>query len=131
MRNGENEEMRNGDNEKMRNLGIGLYGRFSSKRYYQINGDGKGYQLWRLNTSYEFNARKFLIFSFSHSLHFKIEAGVDNIFNYVDKAYHGLHLGTTSPGTTLYASFTIRFAQGKKTNNKFKSNFNQGNNEED
>ena len=117
--------------EKMRNLGIGLYGRFSSKRYYQINGDGKGYQLWRLNTSYEFNARKFLIFSFPHSLNFKIEAGVDNIFNYVDKAYHGLHLGTTSPGTTLYASFTIRFAQGKKTNNKFKSNLNQRNNEDE
>ena len=32
-------------------LGIGLYGRMSSKRYYQINGNGKGYQLWRPRSS--------------------------------------------------------------------------------
>jgi outer membrane receptor for ferrienterochelin and colicins len=104
-------------------LGIGLYGRFSTKRYYQINGDGKGYQLWRINTSHDFGH--------SRKMNYRLEVGVDNIFNYVDKTYHGLHLGTTTPGTTLYVSFTIRFAQGKKTNNKFKSNFNQGNNEED
>ena len=38
-------------------LGIGLYGRMSSKRYYQINGNGKGYQLWRLTTTHDFASR--------------------------------------------------------------------------
>ena len=32
-------------------LGIGVYGRMSSKRYYQIDGNGKGYQLWRFHSS--------------------------------------------------------------------------------
>ena len=123
--------MRNGDNEKMRIFSAGIYGRFSSKRYYQIDGDGKGYQLWRLTGNYEWNTRQFLIFSFSHSLHFQLQAGIDNIFNYVDRTPHGLHLGTTTPGRTVYASLTIRFNQGKKLNNKYNSNFNSNNNEQD
>jgi outer membrane receptor for ferrienterochelin and colicins len=105
-------------------MGIGLYGRMSSKRYYQINGDGKGYQIWRLSTNHEFPvSKKWLL---------RLEAGIDNIFNYVDRTYHGLHLGTTTPGRTIYGTLTIRFAQGKKlkfTNNK--SNFKVSNNEED
>jgi outer membrane receptor for ferrienterochelin and colicins len=100
-------------------MGIGLYGRMSSKRYYQIDGDGKGYQLWRLTANYSFHL-------------FSIEAGIDNIFNYVDRTYHGLHLGTTTPGRTIYGTLTIRFAQGKKLrfiNNK--SNFKTDENEQD
>ena len=100
-------------------LGIGLYGRLSSKRYYQIDGDGKGYQLWRLNTSHQIGKL----------LH--IDAGIDNIFNYVDRTPHGLHLGTTSPGRTVYASLTVRLNEGKKLTNKYnKSNFNSRDNEE-
>ena len=103
-------------------MGLGLYGRMSSKRYYQIDGDGKGYQIWRLSTSHEFPVnRKWL---------FRVEAGIDNIFDYVDRTYHGLHLGTTTPGRTVYGTLTVRFSQGKKlkfTNNKsnFKSNENE------
>ena len=103
-------------------MGLGLYGRMSSKRYYQIDGDGKGYQIWRLSTSHEFPVnRKWL---------FRVEAGIDNIFDYVDRTYHGLHLGTTTPGRTVYGTLTVRFNQGKKlkfTNNKsnFKSNENE------
>ena len=106
------------------NMGIGLYGRMSSKRYYQINGDGKGWQTWRLSTNHEFTVSKKWLF--------RVEAGIDNIFNYVDRTYHGLHLGTTTPGRTVYGTLTVRFAQGKKlrfTNNK--SNFKTSNNEED
>ena len=99
-------------------LGIGIYGRMSSKRYYQIDGDGKGYQLWRLSTSHQFGKN------------YRLEAGIDNIFNYVDRTPHGLHLGTTSPGTTVYASLTIRFNKGKKLTNKYKSNLNSKDNEE-
>ena len=87
-------------------LGIGIYGKMSSKRYYQINGNGKGYQIWKLATTHDITGNRHLSYS--------IEAGVDNVFNYVDRTDHGLHLGTTTPGTTLYASFAIRFSQGVK-----------------
>jgi len=103
-------------------VGLGLYGRMSSKRYYQIDGDGKGYQIWRFSTSHEFPVSKKWLF--------RVEAGIDNIFDYVDRTYHGLHLGTTTPGRTVYGTLTVRFNQGKKlrfTNNKsnFKSNENE------
>ncbi|MBQ8706011.1 MAG: TonB-dependent receptor [Paludibacteraceae bacterium] len=108
----------NHDFTKYYHLGIGIYGRMSSKRYYQVDGDGKGYQIWRLATTHQFGKN------------YRLEAGIDNIFNYVDKTPHGLHLGTTTPGTTVYASLTIRFNKGKKLINKYKSNLNQKNNEE-
>lgn len=108
----------NHDFTKCYHLGIGIYGRMSSKRYYQVDGDGKGYQIWRLSTTHQFGKN------------YRLEAGVDNIFNYVDKTPHGLHLGTTTPGTTVYASLTIRFNKGKKLTNKYKYNLNQRNNEE-
>ena len=100
-------------------LGVGIYGRLSSKRYYQIDGDGKGYQLWRLSTNHQIGK---LV---------KIDAGIDNIFDFVDRTPHGLHLGTTSPGKTIFASLTVRLNQGKKLTNKYKSNFNSNNNETD
>ena len=100
-------------------LGVGLYGRMSTKRYYQIDGHGKGYQLWRLSTSHQFGKN------------YRLEAGIDNIFDYVDRTPHGLHLGTTTPGRTVYASLTVSFNQGKKLTNKYKSNFNSNNNEQD
>ena len=112
----------NHDVSKAYQLGAGLYGRMSSKRYYQIDGDGKGYQIWRIATNHEFPVSKKWLF--------RLEAGIDNIFDYVDRTYHGLHLGTTTPGRTIYGTLTIRFSQGKKlrfTNNKshFKSNENE------
>ncbi len=98
-------------------FGIGLYAKMSSKRYYQINGDGKGYNIWRINTTHDFGRSK--------SMGYSLEAGIDNIFNYVDRTPHGLHLGTTTPGTTIYAKFTIKFSKGKRTSNKFNSNLKQ------
>ena len=95
-------------------LGLGLYGRMSSKRYYQINGNGKGYQVWRLTSSHDFGK--------SEKMSYRLEAGVDNIFNYCDRTFHGRHLGTTTPGTTIFASFTIRFSQGKKIRKQTVSN---------
>jgi outer membrane receptor for ferrienterochelin and colicins len=95
-------------------LGIGLYGRMSSKRYYQVDGDGKGFCLWRISTTHTLGN--------SRHINYKVEAGVDNIFNYVDRTPHGLHLGTTTPGTTFYATLSVRFNQGKKLINKYKSN---------
>ena len=100
-------------------FGIGIYGRLSSKRYYQIDGDGKGYQLWRLSTNHQIGRI------------WRIDAGIDNILNYVDRTPHGLHLGTTTPGRTVYASLTIKINKGKKLINNFKSNLNSNNNEQD
>lgn len=108
----------NHDFSRFYHLGIGLYGRMSSKRYYQTDGDGDGYQIWRISTTHQFGKN------------YRLEAGIDNIFNYIDRTPHGLHLGTTTPGCTVYASLTIRFNQGKKLTNKYKSNLNQRNNEE-
>ncbi|MBQ9355919.1 MAG: TonB-dependent receptor [Prevotella sp.] len=123
--------MRNGENERIKNYAVGLYGRMSSKRYYQIDGNGKGYALWRLTGSYEWNTRKFLNFSFSHSLNFKLEAGVDNLLNYCDRTPHGLHLGTTTPGRTVFASLTLRWNKGKKLTNNTKPNLNINSDEQD
>ena len=101
------------------NMGIGLYGRFSTKRFYQIDGNGKGYQVWRLSTSHDITREK-------ESL-LRVEAGIDNIFNYCDRTPHGLHLGTTTPGRTIYASLSVRLNKGKRTNftNNNKSNIKQ------
>jgi outer membrane receptor for ferrienterochelin and colicins len=112
-------------------LGIGVYGRMSSKRYYQDDGDGKGYQLWRMTARYSFTPKLFSHLSPLTTHPVIIEAGVDNIFDYCDRTPHGLHLGTTTPGRTVYASLTIRFNQGKKLTNKYKSNLNSNNNETD
>ena len=95
-------------------LGVGVYGRMSSKRYYQIDGNGKGYQLWRVTTTHDLGHSK--------TCDYRLEVGVDNIFDYVDRTPHGLHLGTTTPGRTVYATFSIKFHKGKKISNKFKSN---------
>ncbi len=108
------------DFSKRYQLGVGLYGRLSSKRYYQVDGDGAGYTLWRLSTTHQIGKA------------LRLEAGMDNIFDYVDRTPHGLHLGTTSPGRTVYASLTLRLHQGKKLTNKYKSNLNSyQNNEQD
>ena len=96
-------------------LGLGLYGRMSSMRYYQINGNGKGYQIWRISSSHDWGTGK--------RTTWRVDAGVDNIFNYVDRTPHGLHLGTTTPGTTVYASLTVRFNPGRTFRN-YKSNIN-------
>lgn len=63
-------------------------------------------------------------------MEYRAEAGVDNLFNYIDRTPHGLHLGTTTPGTTVYASLIIRFSKGKQTKNKIKTNVNQTSYEE-
>ena len=128
-----------------RSMGLGLYGRFSTKRYYQIDGDGKGYQIWRLSGNYEFSPKRSPLFSLFSPLHsssrgnqrgasylFRIEAGIDNIFNYCDRTPHGLHLGTTTPGRTVYATLTVQWKKGKNTKFNNKSNIkNNQENEED
>ena len=104
------------------NLGINLSTRGSSKRYYENDGNGKGFQIWRLNTTHDLGKSK--------TTSYRLEVGVDNIFNYRDTTPRPYHLGTTTAGTTIYASFTIKFNKGKKiTTSKTLSK--QQNNDED
>lgn len=91
-------------------LGVNLSTRGSSMRYYQNNGNGSPFQLWRLNTTHDLAGK-------SKVLSYRVEAGIDNIFNYTDRTPHPMHLGTTSAGTTVYAAFSIKFNQGKKLKN--------------
>ena len=89
-------------------LGIGVYGRIQSKRYYQDDGNGKAYNLWRLNTRHPFKLGK--------RWNAEVNAGIDNIFNYYETTYHSLNYGTTTAGRTFYGSLMIQFGQ-KKTKN--------------
>ncbi len=88
-------------------LGVNLSTRGSSKRFYQNNRDGKAFQLWRLNTTHDFGRS-------SKALTYRVEAGVDNIFNYVDRTMRPYHLGNNTSGTTVYGAFVVKFNQGKK-----------------
>ncbi len=87
-------------------LGVNLTGRYQSKRYYSSDGNTKSYQIWRLNTSHSFlNTKKWKL---------NVNAGIDNLFNYVDRTPFGRNRGTTSPGRNVYASFTLKFQNQNK-----------------
>ena len=92
-------------------LGLGLYGRASSTRYYQNNGNGKPYQIWKLTTTHDLGRGK-------KGLTWRIEAGIDNILDYKETTPHGLHYGTTTPGRTYYCTISLKFSKGKKINTK-------------
>jgi outer membrane receptor for ferrienterochelin and colicins len=88
-------------------LGISLSTRGSSKRYYQNNGDGKGFQIWRINTMHDIGKQ-------DRMLAYRLELGIDNIFNYVDRTMRPYHLGNNTSGTTVHATINIKFNYGKK-----------------
>ena len=92
-------------------LGIGLYGRASSTRYYQNNGNGKPYQIWKLTSTHDLGRGK-------NGLTWRLEAGMDNILDYKETTPHGLHYGTTSPGRTFYCTLSLKFSKGRKMNTK-------------
>lgn len=87
-------------------LAVGLYGRMQSTRYYQDDGNGKPYHLWRLNT------QQTIIPNENWSLDLNI--GVDNLLNYYETTYHGLHYGTSTPGRTLYLNLSLHFGRAKQ-----------------
>ena len=92
-------------------LGLGIYGRASSTRYYQNNGNGKPYQIWKLTTTHDLGQGK-------KGLTWRVEAGIDNILDYRETTPHGLHYGTTTPGRTFYCTLSVKFSKGKKMNTK-------------
>jgi len=90
-------------------LGVNLSTRGSSTRYYQNNGNGSPFQIWRINTTHDLGKS-------DKKLAYRLELGVDNILNYVDRTMHPYHLGTNNAGTTVFATFSIKFRQGNKIN---------------
>lgn len=88
-------------------LGVGLYTRGSSMRYYENDGNGRPYQIWRISTTHDFGKTE-------RPLSYRVELGVDNLLNYRDRTMRPYHLGTTTPGTTVYATFGIKFNKGKR-----------------
>ena len=81
--------------------------RGSSERFYQNNGNGKPFQIWRFNTTHDFGREE-------KNTSYRVEMGMDNILGYVDRTIHPYHLGTTNAGRTVYATFSIKFRQGKR-----------------
>ena len=92
-------------------IGLGLYLKTSSTRYYQSNGNGKPYQIYRLTTTHDIGNGR-------NGMTYRLEAGVDNLLNYKETTPHGLHYGTTTPGRTVYCTFSVKFSQGKKMDTK-------------
>ena len=92
-------------------LGLGLYGRASSTRYYENNGNGKPYQIWKLSSTHDLDRSR-------NGLTWRLEAGIDNILDYMETTPHGLHYGTTTPGRTFYCTLSLKFSKGKKMNTK-------------
>ena len=88
-------------------LGVNLSTRGSSKRYYENNGNGCAYQLWRINTTHDLGQQQ------GHLLTWRLEAGIDNIFNYVDRTMRPYHLGNNTSGTTVYGKVVVRLNYGK------------------
>ena len=105
-------------------LGISLSGRGSSKRYYENNGDGKAFQIWRINTTHDLGKT-------NKMLAYRLEFGIDNIFNYVDRTMRPYHLGNNTSGTTVYGTFSIKFKYGKRVKQHNLSTKQKNNDEED
>ena len=105
-------------------LGVSLSTRGSSRRYYQNNGDGRGYQIWRINTTHDLGKS-------GRMLAYRLELGIDNIFNYVDRTMRPYHLGSNTSGTTVHATLNIKLNYGKRVKNNILSTKSNLNNEED
>lgn len=86
-------------------LGLGIYGKYQSTRHYISDNDADGYNLWRLNTAHSLLKVKHWDLT--------MNAGIDNIFDYVDRTPFGRNRGTTTPGRTYYVSIVAKF-QNKK-----------------
>lgn len=117
-------KLRRRRNSSLYKLGINLSTRGSSTRFYQNNRNGKSFQIWRINTTHDLGKS-------GKMLAYRLEFGVDNIFNYVDRTMHPYHLGNNTPGTTMYGSVAIKFNYGKRFKNNILTTKQNINNEED
>lgn len=96
---------------KENSVNINLNGRFQSRRYHfssdskgnRIDESAPGYGMWNLNCLYTFTGLR----------NFTLEpgAGINNIFDRVDRRPYGSNYATLSPGRTVYVSLALRFKQ--------------------
>ncbi len=83
-------------------LNATLSGRIQDEKFYNdAKGNSEAYNLWKFTTVHR-------IANFSH---FDLEAtvGIDNVFDYVDDRPYGYHIGTLTPGRTLFVGVNIKF----------------------
>ena len=86
---------------KLYRLGVGIYGRYQSTRRYINDNNADGFQTWRINTAHSLLKMK------RWSL--TMNAGIDNVFDYVDRTPFGRNRATSTPGRTFYVSALIKF----------------------
>ena len=86
---------------KLYRLGVGIYGRYQSTRRYINDNNADGLQTWRINTAHSLLKMK------RWSL--TMNAGIDNVFDYVDRTPFGRNSATSTPGRTFYVSALIKF----------------------
>ncbi len=94
-------------------LNLHLSGVYRSDRFY-LEDDLKRtyalpYQLWKLTTSHS-------ILKITN-INLTFIAGIENIFNYIDKRPYGAHYGTLNAGRTLFAGINIKYAKQNNLNN--------------
>lgn len=85
-------------------LGISLYGRGQTERYYKEYGNAPEYMTWRLTTTHRIGDWK--------RWGLELTVGVDNILDHVERHPYGYNYGTTTPGRTFFGAIDVRF--GKK-----------------
>lgn len=93
-------------NWKKYKLGVGLFGKGQTKRYYRNYGDADGYTLWRLNTTHQIVSNT--------KWQLKFQVGIDNLFDYKETKPYGYNYGTKTPGRTVYLSININFKRKKQ-----------------
>ncbi len=83
-------------------LGMGLFAKSQSKRYYRYYGDTHGYSLLRFSTSHKLAKRR--------GMTYEAQAGIDNLLDYKVTTPYGTNYGTKTPGRTFYISLIIKFS---------------------
>lgn len=82
-------------------LGIGIYGKYQSRRRYVEDNDAEAFQTWRVNTAHSLLKMK--------NWNLTMNVGVDNLFDYVDRTPFGRNHATSTPGRNFYASLLLKF----------------------
>lgn len=95
-------------------LTAGIFGRGQTRRFYKEYGNAPGYLTWRLTTTHRIGGWK--------RWQLEIAAGVDNIFNHVERHPYGYNYGTTTPGRTFFGEVTLRFGETQSKRKKHHSN---------
>ena len=91
-------------------LTVGLFGRGQTERFYKEYGNAPGYFTWRLTTTHRIGNWK------RWSL--EVAAGIDNLFDHVERHPYGYNYGTTTPGRTFFGEVTVRFGEAQRKGRK-------------